>query len=524
MNRRTKLLSVVLLSLALVLAACSSGSPGGEASEPKKSKESVTSPSASTEPEKPLKLSIMVTSWGPAVTKDNPLLLELEKRTNTDLDVTMIPFAEYNDRFNVTLASGSIPDIVNYISPPGQLLSSNIVQGIQGGMFHDLTEYIEDPEFDSKYPNLAKIPKGVWQYAKYNGKNYVLPRNLSPVSFMGLWLRKDIFDASGQKIPKTIEEFTDLIMQLDNPPEMYGLHFQGKNAMDGSNMKAFANAFTGFRDWRINEAGEFEYQAFVSEYKDFLTWLKKLYDAKVIDPEFPLGQGASEFGKGKSVAINHTWQTFIQSPNFNLLKDAGPDATSLLLSPLQGPKGHAIDFSPGFGYPALVSSKLPKEDIPRLLEFWDYTASPEHKEFTTWGIKDVHYTEENGKKVLNTEKAEADALGSISMLMWSPTRDFIQEHRNYGASEEILSHVESVAKEVNRVYEEDYANDPFPVFNLNAPAYASKWANLTKDLDDNRVKVVVGVMSIEQWDQYVASITSSSDYKQIVAEFKAARQ
>ncbi|WP_135554363.1 extracellular solute-binding protein [Paenibacillus cymbidii] len=523
MNRKQGL-AAALGSVLLFVTACSSGSkdagpsPSGSSVKPS----TPAASAASAKPQAPLKISMMVTTSGDVPTDDNIILKELEKRTNTDITVTWIPTAEYTNRANVTLASGSIPDIFTYIQPSGQLMSANIEQAIKGGMFADLSPYIQDPNFAKNYPNLAAYPKDLWEFSKYKGKNYILPRNLNDVVWSGVWLRKDIFEKSGLKVPTTVDEYADVITKLANPPKLYGLSFQGKNAMDGSGMKAFANAFTGVRDWGINDKGEFVYSAFMPEYKNFLAWVKKLYDAKAIDPEFPLGQGASVFNDGKAVGANHTYQTWIQSPGRNFLDKAGPGATAMLLMPLSGPKAHALDFSPGFGYPGLVSSKFPKEDLPRLLKFWDYAASDEWFDVTTWGLENIHYKVENGKKVPIPDKVKADMVGAFGSLTWNKTRNFAQEHKDLGASQADLDNMQKVVEASQKAFKTDFKN-PFLTLGLTSDTYVSKWGQLTKDLDDNRVKVVVGKMTFDEWDQFVKSVTGSADYAQIVSEFKASQ-
>lgn len=39
-------------------------------------------------------------------------------------------------------------------------------------------------------------------------------------------------------------------------------------------------------------------------------------------------------------------------------------------------------------------------------------------------------------------------------------------------------------------------------------------------MKDNRALVVMGKMTLEQWDEYVKGIVESADYKQVVSELK----
>ena len=66
-------------------------------------------------------------------------------------------------------------------------------------------------------------------------------------------------------------------------------------------IKAFAIAFTGQTDWTVDENGDFQYMQFNEKYIDFLNWMKDLYDAGALDPEFALGNAdTSKFKAGNS--------------------------------------------------------------------------------------------------------------------------------------------------------------------------------------------------------------------------------
>ena len=59
-----------------------------------------------------------------------------------------------------------------------------------------------------------------------------------------------------------------------------------------------------------------------------------------------------------------------------------------------------------------------------------------------------------------------------------------------------------------------------PLLTINSQAYNDKWTKITQKLKDNRALVVMGKMSLEQWDEYVKGIVESADYKQVVSELK----
>src|SRR5690606_32118789 len=109
--------------------------------------------------------------------------------------------------------------------------------------------------------------------------------------------RKDLMEKSNLAEPKTMDEFADFLIQLSEEYDIYGLHTPNRN-LDSTAYKPLAVAFTGVQDWGVDDEGNFYFQSFMPEYKDFLLWMKKLFDAGAIDPEFSLEQNNSDFAIG----------------------------------------------------------------------------------------------------------------------------------------------------------------------------------------------------------------------------------
>lgn len=511
-------MSVMMAGALLVTAACSGGgtgegntpSPSGEGGEAAKG---------------PLKLTVQLEGWGSNVPGDGPVLQEIEKRTNTDLTVNWINYADYEERFNIQLTSGEFPNIMATVMPSGQLYSPQVIQGIKAGVFHDLTPYIEDPEFDKKYPNLATYDKSVWELLKFQGKIYGVPRYLQPIAAnSAVIIREDLMKKAGiTEEPKTVDELADFLIKISQETGVYGIQTQTKN-LDHDNYKPIAVAFTGVQDWGVDAQGNFTYQSFMPEYKNFLLWMKKLYDAKAIDPEFALEQKGSNFSDGNSAAMIHVWWNWKQGPNESPfskeMRAKNPEARAWGLLPLQGPKAYTTTIKP-FNRPALISSKVKKDDIPRILELFDYAASKEHRELSNIGIEGIHHEVKDGKVEINKEKMDADAVGHWYVLFQNQLQTaelMIEDAKERGVSEQDMARMKEMADLADAKTKE--AGLGHPHWAVESPTYFSKWGFLTKDLNDNKIKVIMGRMTIEEWDKYVKSITDSKDYQAIMKEMK----
>lgn len=90
---------------------------------------------------------------------------ELGKRTNTKLDIRLIPHQEYVEKMNLMMASGDIPDVVNADGIHDDALAG----AVENGVFMPLDDLLE-----KHGQNLLKtIPKKAWDEMRYtDGKIY----------------------------------------------------------------------------------------------------------------------------------------------------------------------------------------------------------------------------------------------------------------------------------------------------------------------------------------------------------------
>ncbi|MFS0726632.1 extracellular solute-binding protein [Paenibacillus sp. 1P07SE] len=502
----------LLLSFTMIATACSSNtnSPATNtpSTPPANSGEQNT---PSDEPLEPIEISWMHMAWGTPPTGNDEVIKKIQEDTNSVLQFEWVPNNGYEERTNVALTTGDVTDVIQVETGSAQMYTSVVHQAIQEGLFHDLTPYLGTPELREQYPNLNRYPESTWENIHYQGKIYGIPRHSSPPVWDGITIRKDILDELGMEPPTNIEEFTAFIKAASNPPEMYGYALKDVNTI-------FANAFTGVQNWSPDEEGNFVYQNFMPEYKDYLNWLKELYDERVLHPEFPVVEGTVQAmfrrqGTFAAVASNiHqlTIPSFLQQ-----LRDVVPTADALTLLPLEGPKGYVTNMTTGFWTNLMISSKVAEEDIPRILSVIDYMTSEEYMvHLTKEGIEGIHHEVVDGKPVVNdTYKNEA-----IEGYGWPG--DFYNGMMNAqlnDAEPDRLAHLEQVYERSNEV--STYSN---PASNLYSPTLGSRWGDLTRTLEDMKVKYVMGQITEADWDKYVEGIMNSADYQKILEELKAA--
>lgn len=219
------------------------------------------------------------------VTSENelPFAKKLSERTGIAVEYIHPPVGQETEKFNIMIASGELPDIVE------QVLSSTNegVDGmINGGYVKELT-----PEFLQNYaPNFWKKVQEDKELNKWvvsnSGKYYGFPgyREADNMTvFMGLMIRDDLLKELGLETPETIDEWHTVLTAFRNNGVANPLSFTGINSIFGNG--AFAGAFGVKMDFYIDN-GVVKYGPLESGFKDFLQTMNAWYKEGLIDKNF----------------------------------------------------------------------------------------------------------------------------------------------------------------------------------------------------------------------------------------------
>jgi putative aldouronate transport system substrate-binding protein len=134
----------------------------------------------------------------------------LNQALGVNLDMQVVPGADYSDKLNVLVAGSSLPDLTQISGIPPNLPS------LLQAEFQDLSEFLAGDKV-KEYPLLANIPTVYWKTAVYNGALYGVP---IPRSVMGdvFYYRADILAAKGlNPQPASYAEFASLCRELSDP-------------------------------------------------------------------------------------------------------------------------------------------------------------------------------------------------------------------------------------------------------------------------------------------------------------------
>ncbi|KAB8165698.1 extracellular solute-binding protein [Streptomyces sp. 3MP-14] len=210
----------------------------------------------------------------------------LNERLGVTLDMRMVPNADYEQTFSITMASGDLPDVM-------QLWPGANFADMLHNTFAPLDEFLGG-DAAGDYPNLANIPTAHWKNCVFNGALYAVPVPRGRVRHYHLY-RRDLFEAIGvDGEPRGWDEFVALCQELTDPSR--------RRWALGSVTQAFyflARMNDEPNVWR-EEGGNLTHFYETEEYRQSVQDMTALWDAGVIHPDTfnPSTPFAQYFGAG----------------------------------------------------------------------------------------------------------------------------------------------------------------------------------------------------------------------------------
>ncbi len=336
----------------------------------------------------------------------------IREATGVDVQFRVVPSASAKDKMSVWIASRDLPDIIG--------------QGVDLTVGHDLAAQggiaaVED------YLDVLPNFKATFVDNKDNNwvfNSYAAPHDGKLYGFYGwdynrdvnhgMLYRKDIFDKHSIPMWNSPDTFYSAMKKLK---ELYpaSTPFTSKN-QDGLFQKLSNSwgimAFKPYYD-EVNDV--WKYTDTDATYKDMLDYLKKLYDEKLLDPEFlTLTQAA---WTSKMTQADKAFATFDWIGRLDMFKQqatAVPDYDLRYANPI-GPN-QSVAQADQLCWARYVANTDNAELAFKLL---DFTLSPAGKELVTLGIKGETYEigEDGMAKYLEYSYEDAENTPDMSKLL-----------------------------------------------------------------------------------------------------------
>ncbi len=342
--KRNVLLVCVLMTACLALSLHASGQTEGEAG-------------VSTELEKlgfhatgmpivdqkvTLTIAVMKRPMHKIAFNKMELIKKYEEMTNVHIDWMEIPQSGFNEKKNLMLASGDLPD-----SFMKNLTDYDVISSGSTGMFIPLNDLIEEYAVNVK-KIFAERPEAEVFLTAPDGNIYSLfAINEGPwMAQVGIsYYYKPWLDKLGVSVPMTTDEFFDVAMQIKqndmngngDPDDEIPISFLYENGQDG--LWPFYYAFgvpeTGDRLHIVN--GEIMFTATMPEWKEATKYLFKLHSEGLLDIEGFSQKRNQYYAKARSEETkifymgcwskNSVWsgQKYEEYTDFPLLQAPGVD-------------------------------------------------------------------------------------------------------------------------------------------------------------------------------------------------------
>ncbi|MCR8656557.1 extracellular solute-binding protein [Paenibacillus endoradicis] len=440
--------------------------------------------------------------------EDSQIIKEIEKKTDSKLDITWVSgvnWMDYIDRLNVILSSGDLPDLLKLDDMTNPLFQ----QLVEHGEFWDLTPYIKD------YPNLNSYPENVWKSTTINGKNYVIPVSRPLNGFVFFNIRKDWLDKLNLEVPKTIDDFYNVLVafknaKLDGKDETFGYTMRSADSIDG--------VFTHSNGrWKLVDDQLMDVN-FDPGTREAILFKQKLYKEGLIPADFAVMKDSQFWDLATTGRAGVTAETI--EAQFRWTHDQWKTDPTVDWLPMTSLTYEGIEYVPQYrGYIGVLAipKKVSEEKMKKILSVLDFGASEEGGNLSLYGIEDVHYNEVDGLKVA-TDQAAKDSVGVGAFGKLFMKYDPYMYAYAPGMTMEIFERNKEIIDARSAVAFED------PTIGLVSETNNKLGADLLKKMNDLKTQIIMDKVSIDAWDQIVIEMKNNPDHIKITQEMNEAYQ
>ncbi|MGG4049470.1 extracellular solute-binding protein [Paenibacillus favisporus] len=526
-----------LLLGTLTLSGCGSNNDGGGSASPEPVNPSGTSEATAEHSPYELKWLKAQDISMPYDPSKDAVKQAIEAKLNIKIIPEMVDVQQYKTKLNLKMASSDIPDVTKID------FADDFQKYAQQGAFVDLTDLINEKDT----PNIMKeVPPDVFEQAKVNGRIYGIPYQGGPGAGYrwDLVLRKDYMEQAGVPVPKTLDEYYNLLKKVkEQHPEVIPLG--GYTSQIGQVKFAnnsFDNVFGAFGvtpGFFTEKDGKFSNYDIDPRMRDALLFLQKMYKEGLIDKEFSTikeEQLRAKIFSGKVFSWMGWWSTasdydtqietneLIKSGK--LAKDGSlpnqaeePFKYLTLTGSLLGTDGTAVaPMGAPFSQMNAISAKT--KDPKRVLSIIEDSLSEENQMLTVWGIEGEDYSLVDGKLKTNTAlvdpKTQQDPKGNFRGTQSYLFAPGLKGWPHYLESLP-LRFSEALGVAINNEHQITDASNY-----LESPTKITKLTELDTMRDSVFTQIIMGA-DIKKFDEFVEKWKSQGG-NQILSELEASYQ
>jgi putative aldouronate transport system substrate-binding protein len=481
--------------------ALAAGAIAGCGSSSKESEES-TAPASTG----PVKVSIMANLQVPEVPSDKVEKI-LEQKTNSDLDIQWVPDGTYDEKFQASFATGTLPQVVYLKNSASFVL---LRDAIKDGQFWEVGPYLKD------YPNLSKLNPTVMKNTSVAGKNYTLYQERQPAR-AGLIYRKDWADKLGIAEPKTVDDIYNMLKKFKEADPAGGgktIPLADRSDLVYGAFKTVSMWFGTPNNWG-EQNGKLVPEFMTQGYKDTMNFFKKLREEGLINQDFPVTSKTDQQNlmyAGRSGMYIGTMGD-VKNMQDKTVKNI-PDAKYVVTNKINGKDGKLVTWGlNGFGTVVVfpkTSIKTEKE-LKSVLSVMDKFYSPEVANLLKYGLENEHYTLKDGKVLPSTDAKliEKEARPYLNLALYETTNITPSLYTN--AEQEKANNLSNEAEKFMVI-------DPTAA--LDSKTYNEKGSRLQETIKDATYQYIMGKIDTAGFDAATKKWLSEGG-QNIVDEYNA---
>lgn len=412
----------------------------------------------------------------------------VKEKYNVDLKIDCISKSNYEEKLNVMIASGTFPDIIDSNAIP------RLGEAVEGGLLLPMGDFVKNDALWST------ADAAIYEKFSYKNEIYGLPTVMDRPD--SIYYRADWLERLGLQVPTTTDELYEVLKAFaQNDPDgngkkdTYGLTFSSDymqtaplwqlfmraNPLDPNDFGFYKDPDTGKVDTVFNHKEDVE---------EALTWLNRLYEEKILDPEFVLN--TKEDSESKFITgVSGSWYKGVMwiEPRQAKIEAVNPEARIRVMPCIQGKYGLNLRIQPmGRAY-YLTRNAKGKEDVAR--QVLAYIAGPDGMKDMWLGKEGVTYTVD-GDTINWTNVDDAKKYNPGNMLS-SPF--------------EMELPVPSPLLEESMNTIEGYELNPMLQVSDSA-TYNEKGADMKKVITESITKIIIGEEPVSYLDTTIENLNS----------------
>lgn len=441
---------------------------------------------------------------------ETPFAQELEKQTGVKLEYIHPVLGQDAEQFNLLLASGELPDIIEY---PWYNFAGGPEKAIKDNYILRLNELI-----DENAPNLKaylEANEDVDKMVKTDeGSYYVFPfirGHESLTVAMGPIIRKDWLDDLEMEMPTTIDEWYTVLKVFKEKKNAASPLSIGKGAIN----QGFLIGAYGIKQGFYVDDGKVKFGAIEPEYKEFLITLRKWFSEGLVDNNFAMMDDkiiSANMLSGKSGA-SVGYLASNMGRWLNAMKDKDPkyDLAGTMYPTLNKgeiPKFGHKDFRYGVSGGTAITTSCKNPEIAA--RFLDYAYGEKGNLLYNFGIEGISYNMVDGYPEYSDLITNNPEGLSMSEAMSTYVRaynqgPFIQDKR-YGEQYFAMPQQQQALEAWTKT---DAIQHIMPRVTPTSEE-SSEVANIMNEVntyvDEMFLKFIMGVEPIENFDEFVQQL------------------